>query len=67
MKSRFGRPPWGRISRGFLKTRLRRTPWGRISRDLLLLIEVTLVPPAMGTHFAGLSLSKWSPGRAALK
>jgi hypothetical protein len=27
----------------------------------------TLSPPAMGTHFSGLSLKKWSPGRAALK
>jgi len=30
-------------------------------------LEVTLKPPAMGTHFSGLSLKKWSPGRAALK
>ena len=29
-------------------------------------VEVTLEPPAMGTHFSGLSLKKWSPGRAAL-
>jgi len=30
-------------------------------------VEGTLKPPAMGTHFSGLSLKKWSPGRAALK
>ena len=33
--------------------------------DSRLLLKVTLEPPAMGTHFSGLSLKKWSPGRAA--
>jgi hypothetical protein len=27
---------------------------------------VALEPPALGTHFSGLSLKKWSPSRAAL-
>jgi hypothetical protein len=27
---------------------------------------VALEPPALGTHFPGLSLKKWSPSRAAL-
>jgi hypothetical protein len=30
-----------------------------------LSLEITLEPPAMGTHFSGLSLKKWSPGRTA--
>jgi len=28
--------------------------------------EVTLEPPALGAHFAALSLTKWPPSRAAL-
>ena len=39
--------------------------WGQI--PIVLLEEGTLKPPAMGTHFSGLSLKKWSPGRATLK
>jgi hypothetical protein len=35
--------------------------------QLISSLKVTLEPPAMGTHFSGLSLKKWSPGRAALK
>jgi hypothetical protein len=27
---------------------------------------VALEPPALGTHFSGLSLKKWSPSHAAL-
>jgi hypothetical protein len=34
--------------------------------QLISSLKVTLEPPAMGTHFSGLSLKKWSPGRAAL-
>ena len=31
-----------------------------------LFTEVTFDPPAMGAHFAALSLTKWPPSRAAL-
>ena len=45
--------------------------WGSIRSEVRprafpVFQEVTLEPPAMGTHFSGLSLKKWSPGRAAL-
>jgi hypothetical protein len=34
--------------------------WGQIPIVLLSWSEATLEPPAMGTHFSGLSLKKWS-------